>query len=134
MIVFVALAASMGCSQDSRPAPPGRAETRPAESRAATSRPVLSEDAKIERLLDAMAKATAGTKFIRNGAEHAPKAAADHLRSKWRSTSEIKSAKDFIDKIASVSSTSGKPYEVKLPDGTRTKLRDWLTERLSELQ
>jgi hypothetical protein len=131
MAIVVALAAAIGCSQDSRPA---RAETRTAESRPATSRPALSENAKIERLLDAIAKST-DAKFIRNAAEHDGKAAADHLRSKWRSaSSEIKTAQDFIDKIATASSMSGKPYEVKLSDGAKVKLRDWLTERLSELK
>jgi hypothetical protein len=133
LTIFVALVASIGCSQDSRPAP-ARAESRPADSRAAASRPALSESAKIEGLLDAITKSK-GAKFIRNDSEHDGKAAADHLRSKWRSaSSEIKTAKDFISKIASSSSMSGKPYEVKLSDGSKVKLRDWLTERLAELE
>jgi hypothetical protein len=133
-IFLAALVTSIGGCQDSRPAPAGRSETRPTDSRAAATRPALTESAKIELLLDAITKSS-GAKFIRNGAEHDGKAAADHLRSKWRSAaSDIKTAKDFIEKLATTSSMSGKPYEVKLPDGSKVKLRDWLTERLSELK
>jgi hypothetical protein len=120
----------IACSQDSRTAPATRAETRPT----ATTRPALTEEAKIERLLQTIAD-DKGAKFIRNNSEHDGKAAADHLRSKWRSAgSKIKTAKSFIENIASSSSMSGKSYEVKLADGTKVKLRDWLTERLAAIE
>lgn len=90
-----------------------------------------SERARIEALLKAIE--TSGLKFVRNGKEYDGAAAARHLRRKWNAAgSRIETAEQFIEHIASGSSTSGKPYEMVLADGTRVKTRDWLTERLSE--
>lgn len=56
--------------------------------------------------------------FIRNGRSYDAVAAAQFLRGKWRSReAEVCSAEDFIKKVASVSSTTGKPYRVRLGDG-----------------
>ncbi len=49
-------------------------------------------------------------KFIRNGSTYAPSTAVRFLRGKWDANkTEVKSARDFIDKVASMSATSGKP-------------------------
>jgi len=42
----------------------------------------------------------------------------------------IASAEDFINKVASVSSTTGKPYLIKFSDGREVKCGDYLKERL----
>jgi len=50
-------------------------------------------------------------KFIRHRTTYDAKAAATFLRLKWGANdSEVKSGRDFIDKIATFSGTSVKPY------------------------
>lgn len=72
-------------------------------------------------------------KFLRNGDEHAPKAAAEHMRKKFNHfKKDIKTPEDFIAKCASKSELSGKPYMVKKPDGTTEKCEDWLRAKLEE--
>src|SRR3954464_5662845 len=69
--------------------------------------------------------------FIRNGSEHTPKEAAEHMRKKYDYyKKEIKTPSDFINKCASKSELSGKPYMIKLPDGKTVKCRDWMDEEL----
>lgn len=76
----------------------------------------LTEAQKIENLIAFIAKQE-GT-FIRNGSEYTPAQAAEHLRMKWRKAgSAIKTADDFIEKLASSSSMSGKPYQIKFKNG-----------------
>jgi hypothetical protein len=71
--------------------------------------------------------------FIRNGAEHNGKDAADHLRLKLRNAgSAVKTFDDFVEKVATKSSISGKPYEVKLKDGTKVELAKWIREKPAE--
>jgi hypothetical protein len=89
-----------------------------------------SEGDRIEFLLRAIEES--GLTFIRNGTEHDGPAAADHLRGKLEFAGDrITTARQFIDHIATGSSMSGKPYQVRLADGTVVPLRDWLTEQLA---
>ena len=77
---------------------------------------------------------SSGLTFIRNGKEHSPEEAAAHLRRKWDyAGSKIKTPEQFIDKVASKSSTTGKPYLIRLEDGSTVEAADWLRERLHEL-
>ncbi len=81
----------------------------------------------IEQLQDA--------KFVRNGKEYDAKAAAEFLRSKWRSRkSKTKTTTDFIELVASKSSTSGKPYLIRFKGGKEIKSGDYLLEQLKELE
>jgi Family of unknown function (DUF5329) len=81
----------------------------------------------IERLKDA--------KFIRNGSEYDSSSAAKFLRRKWEAQSkEIRTARDFIEKAASSSSTSGKPYLIRLKDGKTIRCSDFLTGELKRLE
>lgn len=69
--------------------------------------------------------------FVRNGEEHAADDAADHLRLKYRRAKRYAtSAEKFIDRLASESSWSGKPYFINCPDSGDHRSKDWLTERL----
>lgn len=96
--------------------------------------PTLTEKEKIEALIAGLEAKTDAT-FIRNGSEYDAKSAAKFLRGKWRAHGkEIKTAKDFIDKAASVSSTSSKPYEIRWKDGTRVRCGDYLAAQLLRLQ
>lgn len=73
-------------------------------------------------------------KFVRNGVEYDAKTAAKFLRGKWESnSSDIKTATDFIEKAASVSSTTGKPYLIRFKDGKETKSGEYLLEQLRKL-
>lgn len=97
-------------------------------------RAALTEDAKIDRLIEAIARLRGAT-FVRNGAEHPAAEAADHLRAKRREAgAKITSALDFIESLASRSSVSGEPYLVRLADGTTLRVGDYLRFRLDELE
>lgn len=95
---------------------------------------ILTEEEKIERLIEAVAELQGAT-FIRNGAEYSAAEAADHLRLKWRAAGdEIKTAEQFIDTIASKSSTSGEPYQIRMPDGKVMQADAYLRKRLVEIE
>jgi uncharacterized protein DUF5329 len=67
------------------------------------------EKQKIEALIKYVGEMN-DAKFVRNGNTYDAKAAATFLRRKWAANaSAVKTARDFIDKIATVSGTSGKP-------------------------
>jgi hypothetical protein len=74
-------------------------------------------------------------KFVRNGTEYDAKTAGRFLRAKWdRQQDEIKTAAQFIEKVASMSSTSGKPYSIRFKDGTESKSGEYLTAQLKKLE
>ena len=92
------------------------------------------EAQKIEALIQAVA-ALKGAVFIRNGTEHTPKEAADHLRLKWRNAGKrVKTAPDFIQDLRDGSSLSGRPYEIRLKDGRTVLARDWLWTELKRME
>lgn len=96
--------------------------------------PKLTENQKIESLIKIVAELK-DAKFIRNGKEHDAKTAADHLRKKWDyAKKEVKTARDFIDKIATKSYLGGKPYLIRFADGREFKAADYLSERLKEIE
>jgi hypothetical protein len=71
--------------------------------------------------------------FIRNGSDHTPKEAAEHMRKKYNYyKKEIRTPEDFIAKCATKSELSGKPYMVKFPDGKTQKCEEWLRSLLKE--
>ena len=76
-----------------------------------------AEKKKIESLISGVEQMTDAA-FIRNGKKYNAAAAAEFLRRKWKSRqAEIHSAVEFIDKVGSFSSKSGKPYSIRWPDG-----------------
>src|SRR6266852_4040531 len=90
------------------------------------------ESKKIEFLLHEVEQLK-GAKFWRNGSSYAPKQAAEHLRMKWQKAgSAIKTAKDFIEKIASKSSMSGKAYEIEFEDGKKIETKAFFYKKLGE--
>ena len=87
------------------------------------------ERERIESLLDAVENSS--LTFLRNGREYHGEEAAKHLRRKWRiADGRIKTAEQFIANIATRSSTTGRPYQVRLPDGRVADLRPWLTQQV----
>lgn len=69
--------------------------------------------------------------FIRNGKSHDPTEAESHLRMKYDKTRYwIDSSEKFIERIASKSSLSGRPYLIDCPDAETRPSRNWLLEKL----
>ena len=88
------------------------------------------DETEIVYLLDFVA--TSGCIYIRNGDEHSSADAADHLRLKYsRGKRYVNSAEDFIDRLATESSWSGKPYTVTCDAETQTSAQ-WLNRALSD--
>ena len=74
-------------------------------------------------------------KFIRNGSTYEVASAVRFLRGKWEANdSSVKTARDFIDKVASASGTSGKPYLIRFKDGREIKSREYLLAELQKLE
>jgi len=89
-----------------------------------------SERSRIGALLAAVE--SADVVFLRNDTEHDAAAAAAHLRRKWKHAGDRElTADEFIDKIASASSTTGRPYRIRERDGSVVDTRDWLRQRLA---
>lgn len=102
----------------------------PAASRTNSLTP--RERARIHALLDALERS--GLVFIRNGSEHTAPAARAHLEMKLdRAGGRITTAEQFIDRLASRSSSTGRPYMVRLGNGTEVQAGMWLRTRLAEI-
>jgi len=87
-----------------------------------------SMDAEIDYLLDTVAGSNCV--FIRNGKEHDSESARDHLSLKRRKGKKYYSnAEEFIDRLASSSSWSGKPYHIRCGD-EESLAKDWFTAAL----
>lgn len=72
------------------------------------------EEARINAMLEGLAQKK-DLIFVRNGDEHTCYEAVSHLRLKLGNTrNRIDTAEQFIDKVASSSSITGKPYIVKI--------------------
>jgi len=94
----------------------------------------LGEKEKIEALIRVVSQLKTA-KFVRNGWTYSADTAATFLRSKWQANdSVVKSARDFIDRVATVSGTSGKPYLVRMKDGTEIPSREFLFTELKKLE
>lgn len=95
--------------------------------------PALAADApnaEIAHLLSVVAASSCA--FIRNGKQHTADEAVKHLEMKYHRVSKrIDTAETFIDRIASESSLTGKPYFIDC-DGTPVPTRQWLTAKLTE--
>ena len=95
----------------------------------------LSEQEKIDSLIDAVANLPEGTVFIRNGKEHTLEEAVDHLGLKRKKAGDkIKSSREFIEHLASKSSMSGKPYQIKMPDGQTQEAGSFFLAKLAEIE
>lgn len=91
-----------------------------------------AENARIEYLIS-MVAALPDAQFIRNGKAYGNRAAVDHLRDKLRlAGDQVRTAEDFIRYCASVSSLSGKPYEIRFADGRVVLSAQFLQEKLQE--
>src|SRR6478736_2324189 len=92
-----------------------------------------SEDQKISQLISYI-RSMNNAVFIRNGSEYSPGKAADHLQSKWeRHKSKIKTAHDFVDKLATQSKTD-EAYQIKFSDGKMTTCAEYLKKELTRIE
>ena len=85
----------------------------------------------IAHLLDFVAQS--GCQFYRNGSWHDSKAARDHLQDKYdylQRRDLVPDAKAFIERAASQSSLSGKPYQVRCGNGQPVTSAQWLNAEL----
>lgn len=88
-------------------------------------------DSEIDYILNAVA--SSDCVFIRNGKEHGPQAAKEHLNLKRRRGKRyFSNAEEFIENLASSSSWSGKPYYIHCPEQELKPAREWFTEVLTE--
>lgn len=78
----------------------------------ARAEPTEAERARIEKLLAALAQDPVH-QFERGGKRYSGAEAARFLRAKWQAMgSNITTAEQFIDRLATRSSTTGQPYRV----------------------
>jgi hypothetical protein len=108
----------------------------------ASPRAALSEDAPsaeaekrtIEALIASVAQLGDAT-FVRNGKSYPAATAARFLSEKWKAQqSEVRSAEEFIDRIASFSSTTSKPYLIRFADGRQVSSAEYLRVELAKLR
>lgn len=75
-----------------------------------------------------------GCTFLRNGSKHDAREAADHLRSKIKRAGKRMTTEQFIQKIASKSSSTGEPYHIVTADGKHMTSEDWFLEQLADIR
>lgn len=93
-----------------------------------------AEKQKIESLLKHVAELKEA-KFVRNGSEYDAATAAKFLRGEWETNAkEIRTANEFIEKAASKSSTTGKPYLIRFKDGKEMESGESLKRELKKLE
>jgi len=93
-----------------------------------------AETQKIETLIKQV-RALKDARFIRNGSSYSADNAATLLSRKWQANeSNVKTARDFIDKVASFSGTSGKPYLIRFKDGKEIKSREFFLAELKKIE
>jgi hypothetical protein len=93
------------------------------------SRPA-AEQAKIDWLLEEIRNSKAT--FIRNGNEYDASKAVFHLKTKLLFAGRrVQTVRQFIVGAASHSEETGKPYEIREPDGKQELMETWLLERLA---
>ena len=97
----------------------------------------LAEDqtvgVEIDFLINAVSES--GCKFVRNGKEHTADEAVDHLQMKARRGKRYyDTTEEFIDRIASKSSWSGKQYLIQCDGEPAVTAAEWFTQVLVELR
>lgn len=78
-----------------------------------------------------------GCKFSRNGTWYGGAEARAHLQKKFDYLDKkdmLTTTESFIDKGASTSSMSGKPYEMQCPGAKPVSSADWLNAQLKRLR
>lgn len=88
-------------------------------------------DTEIDFLIGAVAGSSCT--FIRNGKEHDAEAASEHLQMKRkRGKRYYDSTEEFIERIASKSSWSGRDYLIRCGSGATQTANAWFSSKLDE--
>ena len=103
--------------------------------------PILARatpSAEEHRLITALIQRVEGMhsmKFLRNGEPHDAKEAAEHLQAKYEHfRKKIVTAEDFIDRCASRSELTGKPYMVQVGNGKPREARAFMLQELRAMR
>lgn len=97
--------------------------------------PPANAETEVNFLLGSVEKS--GCEFYRNGTWHDSTSASAHLHDKYKyllARNQIHAAEDFIDKVATKSSFSGQPYQVKCAGRTAVTSRQWLLDELARFR
>jgi hypothetical protein len=102
--------------------------------RTGTPVPHLSEAQKIQALIHSV-ETLKGAVFIRNGTEYDGAKAAEHLRRKLDYAGDrVQTADQFIERLATGSSMSGKPYKIRFADGQTVESAVFFRAQLRKLE
>ena len=102
-------------------------------SYAQVKKKILTENEKIEQLILAIQNLKSA-QFNRNGTLYDAETASKHLKMKWnKAGNSIKTAEDFIDKIASKSSMTGTEYKIVYDNGKEITTKKFLYDKLKKL-
>jgi hypothetical protein len=95
--------------------------------------PSAAERARIERLIRCI-ETLPQAKFVRNGNAYAGRDAAVFLRRKLEKMGEhVANAPQFIEQIATRSSTTGEPYLIRYADGRTVPAAQVLAQELQRM-
>ena len=106
---------------------------------APTATPAVEPGAAATREIDHLMRnlATSGCRFNRNGSWYDAARASAHLRQKYdylRRRDLARTAEEFIDKAATNSSVSGKPYLVKCRAHPAMPSAEWMQAELAKFR
>lgn len=92
-----------------------------------------AERARIDRLID-FVQSRKDVKFVRNGSDYSCDDAAKFMRGKMKAMGEhVTTAQQFIEQIATKSSTTGQLYMIRFADGKTMPSAQFLGEELKRM-
>jgi hypothetical protein len=97
-----------------------------------SAEPDARAKSEIEHLMSFLAGSSC--EFYRNGSWHTPARAVEHLRGKYEYLAGrglVSTAESFIERAATESSMSGKPYLVRCGDAESVESSKWFSAELS---
>lgn len=101
----------------------------------AGAEPTAKLQSEVNSLLGSIA--SSGCEFYRNGTWYTSQKAVSHLRDKYKYLTDnnlVATTEQFIERGASESSFSGKPYQIRCNGGAPVNSGPWLHEKLAKLR
>ena len=94
----------------------------------------VADRAKIERLI-AVVENLSDAQFVRNGRAYGSATAGKFLRAKWKDReASVHSVDEFIQNVATRSSTTGRPYLIRFNAARELPLAEFLRSELGKLK